>query len=160
MNEFHTVMIKRLIQYRRIDPVTKCWIHTGALDKDGYGQIRIWSNQYRVHRLSAYLCLGLNLKDTQEFACHKCDNPPCWNPLHLFVGNNSDNQLDSVDKNTHPQTKKTHCIHGHEYIKENTYINMKTPGHRSCIICRNIITRSNYRNPRGVNHLKHILKNS
>ena len=45
--------------------------------------------------------------------CHRCDNPGCVNPLHLFVGSYTDNERDKVRKGRHPETAKTSCPLGH-----------------------------------------------
>jgi hypothetical protein len=52
---------------------------------------------YLVHRLSAHAFLGFDLRSCL-FVCHKCDNPPCFNPNHLFVGTNADNLRDMASK--------------------------------------------------------------
>jgi hypothetical protein len=47
--------------------------------------------------------------------CHRCDNPPCVNPAHLFLGTGSDNMKDAVAKGRQANVAKTHCPQGHEY---------------------------------------------
>ena len=78
----------------------KCWPWLGAFDKDGYGQI--WNGytgkMERAHRVSARLHLG---DETGKVVCHKCDNPQCTNPNHLFFGTHLDNQNDKVAKQRH-----------------------------------------------------------
>lgn len=67
--------------------------------------------------------------------CHKCDNPRCVRHDHLFLGDNSVNQKDSVSKGRHASTKKTHCPRGHLYTPENTYVRTSA-GSRECVKCK------------------------
>lgn len=74
-----------------------CWEWLGSSDKDGYGNF--WDceqkTNVRAHRYAferEYGPLG------DLYACHKCDNPSCVRPSHLFAGTNSDNMNDKVSK--------------------------------------------------------------
>lgn len=70
------------------------------------------------------------------FICHHCDNPRCIDPNHLFLGSNSDNLLDCVDKGRHGNARKTHCSKGHEYTSENTYVRTSRGWtERMCRVC-------------------------
>lgn len=73
-----------------------CWEWTGKLTKSGYGYIRYKGLQWRAHRLSYLLFKGDYNREL--FVCHKCDNPKCVNPEHLFLGTCKDNTRDSIDK--------------------------------------------------------------
>jgi hypothetical protein len=76
-----------------------CWPYVGAHDGDGYGQVSTRRGQApaKVHRLVLEDTIGRSLS-AGERACHVCDNPPCANPAHLFVGSVIDNARDAVAK--------------------------------------------------------------
>jgi hypothetical protein len=110
-----------LIHNLAYDQSTGCWNWTGKIDNSGYGRLILKKKNVSVHRLSASLWLGLRL-DSPSWVLHKCDNRKCFNPKHLFIGTPKDNQIDSVNKKRHWQTKKTKCKHGHDFSGENLII--------------------------------------
>lgn len=73
-----------------------CIVWTGSTDKCGYG--RIWANGRleSAHRASYEAHIG----KIPEGLCvlHRCDNPPCINPSHLFLGTPLDNSNDKIAK--------------------------------------------------------------
>jgi hypothetical protein len=73
-----------------------CWIWIGSTDTKGYGQLWKEGTQAQAHRVSWELANGLILGGL--FVCHHCDNPPCVNPAHLFLGTNQDNMDDMTAK--------------------------------------------------------------
>src|SRR6266568_6443412 len=77
---------------------TPCWRWSGAKNPAGYGVMNINPEVILVHRLSAHLNLGLNLRGSEVKVCHHCDTPDCWNPGHLFLGAPADNNKDMHDK--------------------------------------------------------------
>lgn len=71
----------------------ECWPWTGACSPAGYG--RLPDNTY-VHRKSYELHVGPIPEGL--FVCHACDNPPCGNPWHLFLGSSAENAQDMARK--------------------------------------------------------------
>lgn len=137
----------------------ECWIWTGSKTPSGYGQLRIRQRACVAHRFSYELNIGP--VPNSLFVCHRCDNPGCVNPGHLFLGNQQDNVADMVRKGrhssrTHPESlrrgldhhfgRHTHCPHGHEYTLENTYRNRT--GARVCKTCLRIRSREQKRRAR------------
>lgn len=132
----------RFIKYFSIpsDP-TKCWEWNGKFGKDYYGRFYL-NKQYRTSSRIMYINYIGPLNSSKELVCHKCDNPKCINPTHLFKGSSQDNMLDCVHKNRHPLSSRDACKHGHLYTEDNTYIRYrkekgKLRTSRVCRSCKN-----------------------
>ena len=89
-------VIDRMIAKRNIT-ATGCWEFTGWKNNKGYGMIGIGKKLHLCHRVS-YQNLVAPIPDGYVI-CHKCDNPSCFNPEHLFAGTLKDNYKDMVNKN-------------------------------------------------------------
>ena len=78
-----------------------CWIWTGAKLPKGYGFIKIPKTRRQIyaHRLS-FLISGGTIPEGMN-VLHRCDNPACVNPTHLFVGSQKDNLQDMAEKHRH-----------------------------------------------------------
>lgn len=84
-----------------------CWTWTGTKNRTGYGYFKAPGRRHiYAHRFSYELAHG-PIPDGMV-ACHHCDNPPCVNPAHLFLGTYSDNTQDMLSKGRgNPITKLT-----------------------------------------------------
>ena len=95
-------MIKRFESKFTKGEADDCWEWEASKHERGYGYFYT-SHYYSqrkmdfAHRFSYHLYNGI--KPTEKDAvCHKCDNPKCVNPNHLFLGTHKDNMRDMVNK--------------------------------------------------------------
>jgi len=114
-----------------------CMEWSGTRTDRGYGVVRIRHRQWRAHRL-AWTAFNGPIPNGL-FVCHKCDNPPCCNPEHLFVGTPQDNVTDAVKKGRHagwPRTKRKElCRRKLHDMEASGY--RHSDGPRRCRECRN-----------------------
>lgn len=92
---------KQSIEQRFWNHVSKgsedeCWEWQGSRYKDGYGQFHVPAIGHVAHRV-AYV-LFVEEIDTDDLVLHKCDNPPCVNPNHLYKGDASQNANDRFER--------------------------------------------------------------
>jgi len=80
----------------RINKSPSCWLWFGAVGKHGYGNVNRGGKTWRAHRLAWSLVHGQI--PSGKFVLHRCDNPLCCNPAHLFVGSHADNMRDMREK--------------------------------------------------------------
>jgi HNH endonuclease len=76
-----------------------CWLWTGPTHGNGYGEFMFHRKRYSAHRFSFRLYNGTIRKGLHVL--HRCDNPPCVRPSHLFLGTPADNWRDMIAKGHH-----------------------------------------------------------
>lgn len=96
MDEIHTERF-----WAKVRKTEACWYWTASKNTSGYGQFntgngRIW----RTHRISWIMERGQI--NPNSHVLHRCDNPACVNPNHLFLGSQKDNILDCIHKGRSP----------------------------------------------------------
>ena len=98
-------VLDRLLAKVKKNPVTCCWEWTACRDRNGYGRFQVDGQTELAHRVSHELHHG---KIPQGLlVCHRCDNPRCINPEHLFLGTQADNMADMNTRGRHDPRKGT-----------------------------------------------------
>jgi hypothetical protein len=132
--------------YRTIEVGMECWNWKGRTGSNNpYGITYFDRKWHRVHRL-AWMLHNKTQIPKGLLVCHRCDNPICVRPDHLFLGTNADNTRDmdqkgrrvvSISKavmaSIESRRSKPECINGHPFDLENTRIGRY--GHRECRAC-------------------------
>jgi hypothetical protein len=71
----------------------ECWVWPGIKTEDGYGRFGRWRAHCIVWELNSQQPVPKGMQ-----VCHRCDNPSCCNPTHLFLGTHQDNIDDKMRK--------------------------------------------------------------
>lgn len=125
--------------FKRVIKTDYCWDWVGNKNKYGYGIFLLSKKEtglekslrMRAHRFSYLLHYGE--LDESLLGCHKCDNPSCVNPLHIFLGTHKDNSDDCTSKNRQRFQKMQYCKNGHPRSSKTT---IKNGNKTRCIICQ------------------------
>lgn len=84
---------------KKVKKTLGCWEWTANKDFSGYGTFRVGNKIKKAHRVAYMLYVGEIPKGKN--VCHKCDNPGCVNPKHLWIGTQQENMIDCVKKKRH-----------------------------------------------------------
>lgn len=77
-------------------PAEGCWAWTGALDRRGYGVVKVEGSARQAHRVAYELAVGPITRGLHVL--HRCDNPQCVRPDHLHLGTHQDNMQEREER--------------------------------------------------------------
>lgn len=110
----------------KVKKTDSCWLWTANKNKIGYGYfwMKVANRQLLAHRVSYELFVGSI--PCGLLVCHKCDNPSCVNPNHLFIGTHLDNMNDMFNKNRQSTCKSRAGIqNGRARLSEDDVIQIR-----------------------------------
>ena len=90
--------------WSRVERGPRCWLWMGARNPEDYG---VSTHATRCAFTHGTIPFGLHV-------CHHCDNPPCVNPSHLFLGTNQDNVRDRHQKGRTKNLEKARRMRGED----------------------------------------------
>ena len=127
----------------------ECELWVGGSDSWGYGLFRRNGKIWRTHRSTWEVIYG-PIPDAIQVN-HLCHTPPCTLPKHLYLGTHADNMKDRGRVGHNANTRKTHCIHGHEFTESNTYRWIRPTSFvmRACRRCKQARKRAHLQHTRG-----------
>lgn len=100
VHEMHAAFMEKVL----VADEDSCWIWQGARHEKGYGLFSFKGRKVRANRFAA---AGFRVPETALLACHRCDNPPCVNPAHLFFASAAANTLDMIQKGRRVESHPT-----------------------------------------------------
>lgn len=111
--------IDRFMQ--KVEKTAECWIWTARTTRQGYGRFFANGRNNLAHRVSYEMFVGVA---GDMHVLHRCDNPSCVRPDHLFLGSNKDNVDDKVAKGRTPPAKGE--LNPHSRLKKEDVLKIRS----------------------------------
>lgn len=140
----------RFFSYVRVSDPSECWEWQGGKDKFGYGMFntRVEPGKKKVWIASRY-AYTITKGDIPHglHVLHRCDNPKCVNPNHLWLGTQRENMADMAKKGRRKIGSAPTCQKGHLRTEQSTRLDAS--GYPRCRICRNESEKARIRRRRS-----------
>lgn len=111
------------------NPETRCVEWSGSKNYKGYGYFA----GTRAHRAAWKIYVGDIPAD--KHVLHKCDNPGCVNPEHLWLGTHAENMTDRFKKGRYTTIQKNRCTKGH-WLNDKNILKLSRKNRKDEIICK------------------------
>lgn len=115
--------------WKHVDTSGDCWTWTAYRNVYGYGVVGVRGSRTMLAHRAAYE-LAVGPIPAGYRILHTCDNPPCVNPAHLWVGTQLDNIADRQAKGR-GRERATVCVNGHAYTEPS-----RGGHHNRCRVCK------------------------
>jgi hypothetical protein len=105
-----------------------------ATKRSGYGMFRLGPGRLGYAHVIAWELVNGPMP-SGLYGLHRCHNPVCVNPAHIYPGTQKENVGDAIEAGAHPAVRRaqqTHCLRGHEFTPANTRL---SGGRRYCRTC-------------------------
>jgi hypothetical protein len=133
--------------WAKVTKTKGCWLWKAATNVAGYGKLYAHVDEMgRTHTIDSHRASwAIHFGEVPDglMVLHRCDNPTCVRPDHLFLGTGLDNVLDCHSKGrAYIKPRVTHCARGHELTAENLIVSKSSrrPGgiNRCCRVCNRV----------------------
>lgn len=125
---------ERFHRYASPEPNSGCWLWLAGALRKGYGMLYVSPGKIKLATHISLELYGNQRPSPEHWALHKCDNPFCVNPDHLYWGTAVDNFSDMIarGRGRMDSTRKEICVRNH-VLAETGYV--RGDGYRQCRLC-------------------------
>jgi hypothetical protein len=132
-----------------------CWAWRSSRDPNGYGRMNIKNYPELAHRVSWLVHYGAIPHG--KHVLHKCDNPSCVNPEHLYVGDHQDNMRDKMLSGRHRYVHHQGSAHGMAKLTEDEVRTIRTSPEQGTVLAKRYgVTRTTIYDIRSRKIWRHI----
>jgi hypothetical protein len=102
----------------------ECWVWKGSISKNGYGSFKLGGKAQTSSRVAWLASYGRS--PGEQMVLHKCDNRPCCNPAHLYLGDVKQNSRDMVERGRQRSGPVKGEANGNAKLTEAQVVEIKT----------------------------------
>lgn len=107
MTDYSPMDIARFWSKAEVGGPSACWLWRGARSGNGgYGNFFVGGRYASAHRVAYEIFHGLSVGDA--WVCHHCDNKPCVNPMHVYLGDIHTNTADAKERDSFIVASRDH----------------------------------------------------